>query len=117
MATSVEGHYGNDGIVERIVGALTQAGHDIDNLDADVLAAADEFHIGGREGTMHVAAAINLGPSDRLLDVGCGIGGAARFLAHSTGASVIGVDLTPEFVNAAKQLSDLFRQPKRPGSQ
>ena len=107
MATSVEGHYGNDGIVERIVGALTQAGHDIDNLDADVLAAADEFHIGGREGTMHVAAAINLGPSDRLLDVGCGIGGAARFLAHSTGASVIGVDLTPEFVNAAKQLSDL----------
>ena len=54
MAKSVAQHYGNDGIVERIVGALTQGGHDMDNLDADVLAAADEFHIGGREGTTHV---------------------------------------------------------------
>ena len=107
MAKSVEQHYGNDGIVERIVGALPQGGYDMDNLDADVLAAADEFHIGGREGTTHVAAAINAAPSDRLLDVGCGIGGAARFLARSTGASVTGVDLTPEFVEAATQLSDL----------
>ena len=107
MVKSVEQHYGNDGIVQRILDALTQAGHNIDELDSDVLAAADEFHIGGREGTTHVAAAINIGAGDHVLDVGCGIGGAARFLASSTGASVTGIDLTPEFVDAAIQLSDL----------
>ncbi|MED5553296.1 MAG: methyltransferase domain-containing protein [Actinomycetota bacterium] len=107
MVSSVEQHYANDGIVERILDALAQAGYDIEDLDPDVLAAADEFHVGGREGTTHVAAAINVGSGDRLLDVGCGIGGAARFLARSTGASVTGVDLTPEFVDAAIQLSDL----------
>ena len=103
MVSSVEQHYANDGIVERILDALAQAGYNIEDLDPDVLAAADEFHVGGREGTTHVAAAINVGSDDRLLDVGCGIGGAARFLARSTGASVTGVDLTPEFVDAALQ--------------
>ena len=81
MVESVEQHYGNDGIVDRIVGALTQSGFDMENLDPDVLAGADEFHIGGREGTVHVASAINLADGDALLDVGCGIGGAARYLS------------------------------------
>jgi SAM-dependent methyltransferase len=107
MNESVEAHYGNDGIVERVVGALTQSGFDIENLDPDVLAGADEFHIGGREGTMQVAAALNLNSENHLLDVGCGIGGAARFFARSTGASVTGIDLTPEFVEAAIELTDL----------
>ena len=56
MVDSVEEHYGTDGIVERVVGALTESGFDIESLDPDVLAGADEFHIGGRDGTMQVAA-------------------------------------------------------------
>jgi len=107
MTDSVEAHYGNDGIVERVVGALTEAGFDMENLDPDVLAGADEFHIGGREGTIQVASALNLSSGDHLLDVGCGIGGAARFFARSTGASVTGIDLTPEFVKAAIELTNL----------
>jgi len=107
MAESVEQHYGNDGIVQRIVEALTQSGFDMENLDPDVLAGADEFHIGGREGTIQVASAINIDAEHQLLDVGCGIGGAARFFARSTGASVTGVDLTPEFVGAAIELTNL----------
>ncbi len=107
MTESVEGHYGNEGIVERIVQALTDAGFDTENLDPDVLAGADEFHIGGREGTLNVASVLNLAPGQQLLDVGCGIGGTARFLARSTGAAVTGVDLTPEFVEAAVELTNL----------
>ena len=107
MVDSVEEHYGTDGIVKRVVGALTESGFDIESLDPDVLAGADEFHIGGRDGTMQVAAALNLKAEHHLLDVGCGIGGTARFFARSTGASVTGIDLTPEFVEAAIELTDL----------
>ena len=46
MGESGEQHYGNDGIDDRIVGALTESGFDIGSLDPDVLAGADEFHIG-----------------------------------------------------------------------
>ena len=35
MTESVEGHYGNEGIVERIVQALADAGFDTENLDPE----------------------------------------------------------------------------------
>ena len=69
VTESVEGHYGNEGIVERIVQALADAGFDTENLDPDKTAGADEFHIGGREGTLNVASVLNLAPGQQLLDV------------------------------------------------
>ena len=100
-------HYGSDGIVERILDALVTAGFDIDALEPDALAGADEFHIGGRTGSELVSDALAVSPGDHVLDVGCGIGGTARFLRRVTGATVTGVDLTSKFVDAANQLTDL----------
>ena len=48
--------------------------------------------------------ALELSPTDRLLDVGCGTGAASRAAAE-TGASVLGVDLSPEMVKEAKTLA------------
>ncbi len=41
-----------------------------------------------------------------VLDVGCGIGGAARFIAAEIGCRVTGIDLTPEYIAAAKSLTE-----------
>jgi ubiquinone/menaquinone biosynthesis C-methylase UbiE len=41
----------------------------------------------------------------RVLDIGSGLGGPARDVALRYGATVDGVDLTPEFVDAATELS------------
>ena len=92
MVESVEQHYGNDGIVDRIVGALTQSGFVMENLDPDVLAGADEFHIGGREGTAQGAPPNALANGAALLDAASGIGGAARHLARTTAATLTGGD-------------------------
>lgn len=107
MVGSVESHYASDGIVDRIIGALGHAGFDIGNLEPDALAGADEFHIGGRIGSQIVADTLTVGVGDQVLDVGCGIGGFARFLSGSTNAHVTGIDLTPEFIDAAIELSNL----------
>jgi SAM-dependent methyltransferase len=107
MADTLVSHYGSEGIVKRILGALTAAGFDLDALEPDALAGADEFHVGGRSGSQFVADALGVGPDDHVLDVGSGIGGTARFLHRTTGALVTGVDLTPEFVDAAERLTNM----------
>ena len=45
--------------------------------------------------------------SDHLLDIGCGIGGPARWIAAKYGCHVTGVDLTAEFCEAARELNSL----------
>lgn len=45
--------------------------------------------------TRHVADSIALAATDTVLDVGCGVGGAARFLAREYGCRVIGLTPVP----------------------
>jgi ubiquinone/menaquinone biosynthesis C-methylase UbiE len=45
----------------------------------------------------------------RLLDIGCGIGGPARYIAANYGCRVDGIDLTEEFVQVAENLSRMVR--------
>lgn len=44
----------------------------------------------------HIAAKLNLKPGLRVLDIGCGWGGMAIFLAQRTGAEVLGITLSEE---------------------
>ncbi|MCM1981822.1 methyltransferase domain-containing protein [Lyngbya confervoides] len=45
-------------------------------------------------------------PGQRLLDVGCGIGGSSRILAQDYGFEVTGVTISPQQVARARQLTD-----------
>jgi ubiquinone/menaquinone biosynthesis C-methylase UbiE len=68
----------------------------------------DEFHVRGREATLELAQAVALTPSNRVLDVGCGLGGASRYLASAFGCQVVGIDLTPDYVETARLLAARF---------
>src|SRR5262245_31916609 len=91
-------HYHVSDLTRRILRALTEAGLDADRLRLEDLAPIDEFHIGGRPATKHVVAKMGLTGSEHVLDVGCGIGGAARFIAATARCRMTGIDLTPEYV-------------------
>lgn len=100
----VIGHYGDAGLAGRILAALSAAGVDTDTLSVEALSPVDQLHAGFAPATDHLLDALDLEPGTRLLDVGCGIGGPAR-VAAVRGASVTGVDLTPDFVEAATDLT------------
>jgi ubiquinone/menaquinone biosynthesis C-methylase UbiE len=103
----VENHYTRPDLREAIVTALKAAGKDIERLTPDDLAPVDEFHGGQRPATIRLAELVGLTRSERVLDVGSGIGGPSRYLAWHYGCRVSGVDLTADFVRVADTLTQL----------
>ena len=101
----VAGHYTRRGLEETILRAAARMGLDPDRLNAIDLAPADEFHVGGLDATRELAAQMELEPGLRILDVGSGIGGPARFFAAEHQCKVTGVDLTEQFVSVAGSLT------------
>ncbi|MGI9517702.1 MAG: class I SAM-dependent methyltransferase [Pirellulaceae bacterium] len=110
---SVTRHYTVGGIMDKIESGLQQIGKDTDSITVDDLSAVDAFHTRGRESTVELATLAELQPQDRVLDVGCGLGGSARFLANKYGCHVTALDLTPEYIEVATELSRLTDMQER----
>jgi ubiquinone/menaquinone biosynthesis C-methylase UbiE len=103
----IEKHYGRGKILDSILNALKTSGKELSRLKPADLAAVDEFHIRGRRATVELANLADFVPGCRVLNVGCGLGGSARYLAVEYRCRVTGIDLTQEYVNVANTLSDL----------
>lgn len=103
--TRVREHYRATGLTDQIKSALATIAPAGQMLSVAQLAPLDQFHIRGILATAELAAAAGLEPSTRVLDLGCGIGGPARYLATTCGCEVTGVDLSPSFIDAATYLT------------
>ena len=78
----VTGHYAPDeDLAKSILRALSGAGVDTDHLRAADLFPVDQLHAGGVPASRHALDRLGVAPGVRLLDVGCGIGGASRMAA------------------------------------
>ena len=104
-SAEIERHYGRGGLLDRILAALKEAGKDIGHLTIDDLAPIDELHSRRRLATKELAEMLAPKPAERLLDIGSGLGGPARYLAMVCGCRVTGIDLTAEFVTVAIELA------------
>jgi ubiquinone/menaquinone biosynthesis C-methylase UbiE len=102
-------HYTRGRLEETILRALAESGKDPETLAPADLAPVDEFHVGGLAATQELAARMELHPELHLLDVGCGLGGPARYFASEHSCRVTGVDLSEEFVQVARSLTRLVK--------
>jgi arsenite methyltransferase len=106
LSTGIQRHYGSTAIVHRVLKAVEDSGQDVSRLTAEMLYPFDQLHGRGLVATRENAAKLNLDASMRVLDVGSGVGGPARYMAQTFGCRVTGIDLTDEFVAAAKELTE-----------
>jgi len=67
-----------------------------DSIRPEQLFPLDQWHYHGLGAIRDAAELLRLGPGSRVLDVGAGVGGPARYLAHMTGCHVTALDLQPE---------------------
>ncbi|WP_020405824.1 class I SAM-dependent methyltransferase [Hahella ganghwensis] len=101
---AVASHYTHGDLLTAIKTSLADVGKSLDELTIHDLAALDEFHIGGRAATENLLNQLDIEITDHLLDIGCGIGGAARYAAQSFAGRVTGVDLTEEYINTGNEI-------------
>jgi SAM-dependent methyltransferase len=98
-------HYSATGLTERLQSALAALAPEDQLLTVAQLAPLDQFHIRGLHATAELANAATLDESSRVIDIGSGIGGPARYLASMFDCQVTGLDLSPSFVDAATYLT------------
>jgi ubiquinone/menaquinone biosynthesis C-methylase UbiE len=97
-------HYTQSNLVAAIRVGIESLGKSINSISIDDLAPVDEYHIGGRQASEDFLSQLDLTPEKQVLDVGCGLGGAARFAASRYRCQVTGIDLTPDFIETGKVL-------------
>ena len=104
---AVAGFYETHPINEdEILQKLSARGLDLARLTEQELKEFDQDHYGGVEAVEALAEAAGLSRGQHVLDVGSGMGGPARWLAHKFGCRVTGLDLTDSRVMGAKRLTE-----------
>ncbi|MEZ5931251.1 MAG: class I SAM-dependent methyltransferase [Alphaproteobacteria bacterium] len=106
LESRVATHYSNPDLLKKIIVGLERAGVDPEAPTIEDLAPVDEFHTAGRLTTLEALDMIPIESDMQVLDAGSGIGGTARCLAKEKGCRVTGIDLTPDYVQVARMLSE-----------
>jgi len=104
-AEAVSAHYTAGDLGEKILAGLRDLGKDPDTLQVDDLTQIDQFHWNGAEATRALMGRAALESGMRVLDVGGGLGGSARLIAHEAGCSVTVLDLSEEFCRVGAMLT------------
>ena len=101
---TISQHYAHGSLLNAIQNAIPKLGKTVENITIDDLGPVDEFHIGGRIATNNLLEQLNFSEKDHILDVGCGLGGASRYIANKYHNHVSGIDLTQEYIDTGEAL-------------
>ena len=108
MANAIAEHWGKGDVYGLIVAALNKMSKPLESLTVEDLAPVDHFHARGFPATVELADRLPIKAGQRILDIGCGLGGPARYIAKRFQCSVSGLDITEPFVVAANKLTALL---------
>ncbi len=76
-----------------------------DRLAVDQLTPFDQYHYFGTQAVDAAIASLHLQPGMRVLDIGSGLGGPARYIAERCRAHVVAIDLQPDLHEVATDLT------------
>jgi len=103
---AVADHYSPGHLLASIEQGILDSGKTTAQVTLGDLAVVDEFHVGGRAATKALLDPLNLSADSKVLDIGCGLGGSARFMADEYGCHCTGMDLTAEFIEAGSAMCE-----------
>ena len=112
-AKAIADHWGRGDVYGLIVSALNKMSKPLDGLTIEDLAPVDHFHARGFAATVELADRLPIKAGQHILDIGCGLGGPARYIARRFQCTVSGLDITEPFVEAANKLTALLKMERQ----
>jgi cyclopropane fatty-acyl-phospholipid synthase-like methyltransferase len=106
---SVADHWGKGDVFGRVMEAMKAASISPDTVTVEQMAPVDHLHARGFHATIELADALPINEGDHLVDIGCGLGGPARYLAERFNCRVSGIDITAPFIDAANKITALLK--------
>ena len=106
---AIADHWAQGDVYALIVSALRKMSKSLDALTVEDLAPVDHFHARGLPATVELADRLPIKAGQYVVDIGCGLGGPARYIAKRFRCKVSGLDITGPFVEAANKLTALLR--------
>ena len=102
-------HWAQGDVYALIVSALGKMSKSLDEVTLEDLAPVDHFHARGFAATQELADRLPIKAGQHIVDIGCGLGGPARYIARRFQCKVSGLDITQPFVEAGNRLTALLR--------
>src|SRR5210317_2159009 len=91
---------------ERILDDLSNLGFSAQEpVPVDVLNRFDQLHYHGTAALDAAISACGIEPGQRILEVGSGWGGCARYIAQSSGAHVTAVEIQEDYHQVGRSLT------------
>jgi len=92
--------------VDRIFNELREIGKSTSStLLVEDLTKFDQLHYHGTDAIDIFIEKLEINEKTKILDIGSGIGGPARYIANQTGAEITAIELQPDQNNLAKDLT------------
>jgi SAM-dependent methyltransferase len=108
-AKALADHWGRGDVYGLIMSAFNKMSKSLEGLTVEDLAPVDHFHARGFHATVELADRLPIKSDQHILDIGCGLGGPARYIAKRFHCTLSGIDITEPFVEAANKLTTLVR--------
>ena len=92
---------------EHILIKLRESRGNLDNVSPEELYPHDQDHYGGLDANAAMAERARLRDGAKVADFCAGLGGPARWFARNFGIEVVGIELNPDRVRGAGELTRL----------
>ena len=111
--SDIETFWTRGDIHSRIQKAMSEAGLNDRKLDIEDLFPIDQYHARGIAATVDLGKRMPISENQTIIDIGCGLGGPARYFAKQFKCFITGIDITPSFIEIGNKFNNLTSMSKQ----
>ena len=103
----IENFWTRGDIFSRVHQAMSETGLINKKLEIEELFPIDQYHARGIAATVDLGKRMPISKNQKIIDIGCGLGGPARYYAKEFKCFITGIDITPSFIEIGNEFNRL----------